>query len=224
MLTTLSIFGFFNDINKLFQTFAQTPSTHIWIYVVLGVIIFIETGLVIFPFLPGDSVLFFVGALAAASNGKLSILMLMLVMGIIAFLANLLNYEIGRRFGDVIPKVKWISKILKPQYMDDAHKFFEKWGSWAIFLGRFMPIIRTVVPFVAGTSKMPHRKFVLYNLLGGFAWVIVALGAGFLFGNIGFVKRNLEIIMLAIVVVSLLPAVIGGLNSYFKNKKTKNAN
>ncbi len=211
MITTLSIFGFFNSINDLFTKFLQTPGSEIWIFVLLGAIIFIETGIVIFPFLPGDSVLFFVGGLAAASNGRLSIALLILVMGIIAFLANLVNYEIGRRFGDVIPKHKWLSRFLKPEYMDDAKVFFEKWGAWAIFLGRFTPIIRTVVPFTAGASKMPHRKFVLFNLLGGFAWVIVALGAGFLFGQIPFVKKNLELIMIAIVVISLLPAVIAGL-------------
>ncbi|MDR0297348.1 MAG: VTT domain-containing protein [Streptococcaceae bacterium] len=210
-----SIFGFFND---WMTSFAQMPNGHIWIYIVLGLIIFVETGLVIFPFLPGDSILFFVGSLAAMSNGKLSILLLMLVMGALAFLANLLNYEIGRKFGDVIPNHPMLSRFLKPEYMDDAHRFFEKWGSWAIFLGRFMPIIRTVVPFTAGAGKMPHKKFVFFNLLGGFAWVMVALGAGYFFGNIAWVKKNFEVVMIAIVVISLLPAVIGGLNSYMKRK------
>lgn len=205
-LPQLSVFGFFND---WMQNFMDMPGGHIWIYVLLGAIIFIETGLVIFPFLPGDSILFFVGGLAAMSSGKLSIWLLMLVMGIIAFIANLLNYEIGRRFGDVIPKHKTLSKFLKPEYMDEAHQFFEKWGSWAIFLGRFMPIIRTVVPFTAGAGKMPHKKFVFFNLLGGFAWVIVGLGAGYIFGQVPFVKKHFELIMIAIVVVSLLPALIG---------------
>ncbi|MBB5888121.1 VTT domain-containing protein [Lactovum miscens] len=217
--TSLSLFGLFDQINTIFKNFAQTPATHIWIYVGLGALIFIETGLVIFPFLPGDSVLFFVGGLAALSAGKLNIWLLILVMGVIAFLANLINYEIGRRFGDVIPRIKWISRILKPQYIEEAHKFFEKWGSWAIFLGRFMPIIRTVVPFVAGTGKMPHKKFVLFNFLGGFSWVIVALGAGYLLGTNAWVQSHFEIIMLAIVVISLLPAVIGGFSSYIKNRK-----
>ncbi|MDR0299439.1 MAG: VTT domain-containing protein [Streptococcaceae bacterium] len=220
MLTTLSIFGFFDQINTIFKQLAQTPSTHVWIYVGLGLLIFVETGLVIFPFLPGDSVLFFVGGLAALSNGKLNIILLMLIMGLIAFIANLCNYEIGRRFGEVIPKVKWISRILKPQYMDEAHKFFEKWGTWAIFLGRFMPIIRTVVPFVAGTGKMPHKKFVLFNFLGGFAWVIVALGAGYAFGKNTWVQAHFEIIMLAIVVVSLLPALIGVFRGVLARRKT----
>ena len=216
MFTTLSIFGFFND---WMSNFAQMPNGHIWIYIVLGAIIFIETGLVIFPFLPGDSILFFVGSLAAMSNGKLSIWILMLVMGTLAFLANLLNYEIGRKFGDVIPKHKLLSRFLKPEYLEEAHIFFEKYGSWAIFLGRFMPIIRTVVPFTAGTGRMPHKKFVFYNFIGGFAWVITALGAGYLFGQVPFIKKNFEFVMIAIVIVSLLPAVIGVAKRYFQGRK-----
>ncbi|MGY3729471.1 VTT domain-containing protein [Lactococcus termiticola] len=199
--------------------FAQMPNGHIWIYVTLGLIIFVETGLVIFPFLPGDSILFFVGSLAAMSNGKLSLLYLILVMGILAFLANLLNYEIGRKFGNVIPKHPKLSKFLKPEYLEEAHKFFEKWGAWAIFLGRFMPIIRTVVPFVAGTGRMPHKKFVLFNFLGGFSWVIVTLGAGYLFGQVPFIKKNFELVMIAIVVVSLLPAAIGVLRKYLSTRR-----
>ncbi|MDR0199608.1 MAG: VTT domain-containing protein [Streptococcaceae bacterium] len=223
MLINASIFSFFGQINALFQKFAASPGTEIWIFVVLGLIIFIETGIVIFPFLPGDSVLFFVGSLSAISmkhGGNLYLWLLILVMGAIAFLANLLNFEIGRFFGDAIPKHPLLSRFLKPEYMADAHKFFERWGAWAIFLGRFMPIIRTIVPFTAGAGKMPHRKFILFNLLGGYAWVTVALGAGFLFGNIPFVQKNLELIMLAIVVVSVLPAVIGGIRSYQKRKQT----
>jgi membrane-associated protein len=231
MLTTLSILNFFSGINQMFQNFLSTPGSVIWIFVVLGLIIFIETGIVIFPFLPGDSVLFFVGGLAALSQhppkghhyDSLSIWLLILVMGTLAFLANLLNYEIGRAFGDVIPKHKLLSRFLKPQYMEDAHKFFEKWGTWAIFLGRFMPIIRTIVPFTAGAGKMPHKNFVLFNLLGGFAWVTVALGAGYLFGQNPWVQKNFEVVMVAIVVISLLPAIIGGWRGYLarRNASTK---
>lgn len=222
LLTNLLVAINFGIFNEWMQSFANMPNGHIWIYVVLGLIIFVETGLVIFPFLPGDSILFFVGSLAAMSNGNISIWFLMLSMGVIAFVANLLNYELGRRFGDVIPKHKFLSRFLKPEYMEDAQRFFEKWGSWAIFLGRFMPIIRTVVPFTAGASRMPHKKFILFNLLGGFTWVIVALGAGYLFGNIPWVKKNFEVVMLAIVVVSLLPAIFGAVNGYIKKKQANN--
>lgn len=215
-LPTLSIFGFFNE---WMQSFANMPNGHIWIYVTLGAIIFIETGLVIFPFLPGDSILFFVGSLAALSQGKLSLLYLILIMGVLAFLANLLNYEIGRKFGDVIPKHKWLARFLKQEYLDEAHHFFEKWGAWAIFLGRFMPIIRTIVPFTAGTGRMPHKKFVFFNLLGGFCWVTLTLGAGFLFGQVPFIKKNFELVMIAIVIVSILPAVIAGLRRYLSARK-----
>jgi len=215
----LALFNFFND---WINSFLATSGSEIWVYVLLGVIIFIETGLVIFPILPGDSILFFVGSLAALpeGKGKLSIPLLIASMGLIAFLANLLNYEIGRRFGDVIPKHPRLSHFLKPEYMENARKFFEKWGGWAIFLGRFMPIIRTIVPFTAGAGKMPHRKFILFNLLGGYAWVTVALGAGYLFAHNSFVQKNFELVMIAIVIVSLLPAIIGGLNGYLKRKRT----
>ncbi len=216
MFTTLSIFGFFND---WISHFLSVPGAHIWVYVLLGAIIFIETGIVIFPFLPGDSILFFVGSMAALYPGKLSLWLLILLMGLIAFAANVVNFEIGRRFGDVIPQHPWLSRFLKPEYMDEAHQFFKKWGSWAIFLGRFMPIIRTIVPFTAGAGKMPHKKFLFFNFLGGFAWVIVALGAGFLFGQVPFIKKNFELVMIAIVIVSLLPAIIGFAKRFFSGRK-----
>lgn len=219
----LSIFSIFNNLNTMMENFLKQPSGVLMIFFVLGFIIFIETGIVIFPFLPGDSILFFVGGLSASpiSNGRLNIVLLIVVMGCVAFLANLVNFEIGRRFGEAIPKHRWLSRFLKPEYMEDAHKFFQKWGSWAIFLGRFMPIIRTIVPFTAGAGKMSHRQFILFNFLGGFAWVTVALGAGFLFGQIPFVKKNLELIMIAIVVISFLPAVIGGLRNYCVRRGAK---
>ncbi|CAM3065027.1 cytochrome O ubiquinol oxidase [Lactococcus hircilactis] len=216
MLINLSVFGFFNE---WIAHFLSTPGAHFWVYVLLGAIIFIETGLVIFPFLPGDSILFFVGSMAALYPGKLSLFWLMVIMGTIAFLANVLNYEIGRRFGDVIPKHPKLSRFLKPEYMDEAHLFFKKWGAWAIFLGRFMPIIRTIIPFTAGAGKMPQKKFLFFNFLGGFSWVIVALGAGFLFGQVPFIKKNFEFVMIMIVIISLLPAVIGGARKYFSLKK-----
>jgi len=218
LFITLSIFGFFND---WISGFLNTPGAHIWVYVLLGTIIFVETGLVFFPFLPGDSILFFVGSMAAMYPEKLSLWALIFIMGTLAFVANLLNYEIGRKFGDVIPEHPKLSRFLKPEYMEEAHQFFEKWGSWAIFLGRFMPIIRTFVPFTAGAGKMPHKKFVLFNFLGGFTWVIVALGAGYLFGGIPFIKKNFELVMLAIVVVSLLPAIIGVVKRFMEGRRGK---
>lgn len=215
-MTTLSIFGFFND---WIAHFLSVPGAHIWVYVLLGAIIFIETGIVIFPFLPGDSILFFVGSMAALYPGKLNLWMLFLIMGLVAFFANVVNFEIGRKFGNVLPEHPRLSHFLKPEYMEEAHQFFVKWGAWAIFLGRFMPIIRTIVPFTAGAGKMPQRKFLFFNFLGGFSWVIVALGAGFLFGQVPFIKKNFELVMIAIVVVSLLPAVIGFVRRYVKGKR-----
>lgn len=216
MFSSLSVFGFFND---WISHFLSVPGAHIWVYVLLSIIIFVETGIVIFPFLPGDSILFFVGSMAALYPQKLSLPLLMLLLGAIAFLANVVNFEIGRRFGDVIAEHPKLNHFLKPEYMNEAHHFFEKWGSWAIFLGRFMPIIRTIVPFTAGAGKMPHKKFLFFNLLGGFSWVIVALGAGFLFGQVPFIKKNFELVMIMIVVISLLPAMIGVVKRYFSKRK-----
>ncbi|PCR99361.1 VTT domain-containing protein [Lactococcus fujiensis] len=216
MFINLSVFGFFND---WITHFLNVPGAHIWVYVLLGAIIFIETGLVIFPILPGDSILFFVGSMVALYPNKLSLVGLIVTMGLIAFIANVVNFEIGRKFGSVLPEHPKLSRFLKPEYMDEAHQFFKKWGSWAIFLGRFMPIIRTIVPFTAGAGKMPHKKFLFFNFIGGFAWVTVALGAGYLFGQVPFIKKNFELVMIAIVVVSLLPALLGVAKRYFEGKK-----
>ncbi|SJZ46236.1 membrane-associated protein [Pilibacter termitis] len=180
----------------------------IYFYLVLGLIIFVETGIVIFPFLPGDSILFFAGSVAALGSNSISVTVLVVSLTILAFFANLLNYEIGRHFGESLHKHPKLTRFLKPHYIEEAEQFFEKYGSFAIFLGRFMPIIRTIVPFTAGTSKMPHKKFVLYNALGGFTWIFLCVIAGFFFGNIPFVQKHFELIMIAIIFVSLIPAFL----------------
>jgi len=211
-----SVFGIFND---LISQFLSTPGSEIWVYVLMGSIIFVETGLVLFPFLPGDSILFFVGSMVAMYPGKLSLVGLIVSLTIIGFLANTLNYELGKRFGKSLPNHPKLTKFLKPEYLDEAKGFFEKYGSFAIFLGRFMPIIRTVVPFTAGTSMMPYKKFVWFNLFGGFAWILIATTAGYFFGGLPFVKAHFELIMLAIIFVSLAPALVTGLKKYMGNRK-----
>ncbi|MDR2834462.1 MAG: VTT domain-containing protein [Streptococcaceae bacterium] len=211
-----SVFGIFND---MITNFLNVPGSEIWVYVLLGTIIFVETGLVFFPFLPGDSILFFVGSMTAMHPKQLSMVTLVVSLTILAFLANLLNYEIGRKFGETIPKHPKLGRFLKDEYLEEARRFFDKYGASAIFLGRFMPIIRTIVPFTAGTAQMPHKKFVLFNFLGGLAWVVVATVAGYFFGGLAFVKAHFELIMMAIILVSLLPAVITGMKKYFDKKK-----
>lgn len=191
-----------------------------WVYLGLFAVIFIETGLVVFPFLPGDSLLFLSGSLAAMATHPLNHLVLIGLLSIAAIVGDSLNFEIGQRFGHRLSSPKW-QRWIKPQHLVAAQRFFEKHGNSAIFLGRFMPIIRTLIPFTAGISKMPYHKFILYNVMGGVAWVSIAILSGYFFGNIPVVQAHFELIMIASVVVSILPAAIMTL---FKNRKGTDLN
>ncbi|GKT04210.1 VTT domain-containing protein [Furfurilactobacillus entadae] len=182
-----------------------------WIYLVLFAVVFIETGLIVFPFLPGDSLLFLCGSLAAMSSHSLNIWALIISLGIAAILGDSINFEIGEHFGVYLTHNEKLSRFINPKHLQQTAAFFEKHGRSAIFLGRFVPIVRTFIPFTAGISKMRYRDFVIYNILGGLTWVLVALGAGYFFGNIPFVKAHFELIMVAIIVISVLPAGIMGL-------------
>jgi membrane-associated protein len=206
----------FLNFNEMLQNLLNQHV--LYFYLVLIAIIFVETGIVIFPFLPGDSILFFAGSLAALKGSKISIWFLIISLSITAFIANMLNFELGKRFGESLPKHPKLNKFLKPKHIEEAHAFFEKYGTFAIFLGRFMPIIRTIVPFTAGSSFMPYKKFITFNFLGGVTWVVLSVGAGFLFGQVPFVKKHFEVIMLAIIFISLLPAVIMAVKRWLKNK------
>jgi len=208
----------FINFNELLQNLLG--QNVIYFYLVLIAIIFIETGIVIFPFLPGDSLLFFAGSLAAISEMGVSLVTMMISLSLTAFVANMLNFMLGKRFGDSLPRHTKLSKFLKPKYLEEAQEFFAKYGSLAIFLGRFMPIIRTVVPFTAGGSNMPYKKFVIFNLLGAVAWIVSTTGAGCLFGQVPFVKAHFEVIMLAIVMISLFPAGLMMVKRWIKGKKT----
>ncbi|WP_461215965.1 VTT domain-containing protein [Lacticaseibacillus sp. GG6-2] len=178
------------------------------IYIGLFALIFVETGIVVLPFLPGDSLLFLCGSLAALNNHGLNIWLLLVLMGAAAVLGDSVNFEIGKHFGAYLTRSKKLSRLIKPAYLARSQRFFDKYGKPAIFLGRFMPIIRTFVPFTAGVSKMRYRDFVPFNILGGLTWVLVALGAGYFFGNIAIVKTHFELIMIAIILISLIPAAI----------------
>lgn len=173
-------------------------------YLILFVTIFVETGLVFVPFLPGDSLLFAAGAFAAL--GSLNIWLLLLLLTIAAVLGDTVNYWIGHFFGDQLvanPKVP-----LKKEHIEETKRFFDKHGGKTIILARFVPIVRTFAPFVAGIGRMSYGQFISYNLIGGVTWVFVATLAGYFFGNIGFVKENFSLIVLAIVVISVLPMVV----------------
>jgi membrane-associated protein len=186
-----------------------------WIYVVLFVIIFIETGLVVTPFLPGDSLLFAAGAVAATTS--MNIWVLLILMAIAAVLGDTANYWIGHYLG---PKVfSQNSRWFKREYLERTHAFYEKHGGKTILLARFIPIIRTFAPFVAGIGRMSYGYFISYNLFGGILWTSLFLGAGYFFGNLAFVKNNFSLVIIAIILISLLPPVI----EYFKGRSKPKA-
>jgi membrane-associated protein len=176
-----------------------------WIYGMLFAIVFAETGLVVTPFLPGDSLLFAAGALAA-STGGMSIPLLWVLLVVAAIFGDAVNYSIGRRIGTRVFSPN--ARILKTEYLHRTEAFYEKHGNRTIILARFVPIVRTFAPFVAGVGNMQYRRFATYNVVGGLAWVTIFLGAGAFFGQIPFVKENFEIVTLGIVLVSVLPIVL----------------
>jgi len=185
-------------------------------YGILFAIIFAETGLVITPFLPGDSLLFAAGALAA--TGALSIEVIFVSLVIAAVIGDAVNYSIGRRlayrFLDDAPDTGWIFRVVKREHVVRAHEFFEKHGGKAVVLARFVPIVRTFVPFVAGGAKMTYRTFAFYNVTGAILWVVICAGAGYLFGNIPVVKENFELVVIGIIVVSVLPIAFEVIKSW----------
>jgi len=182
-------------------------SYHLWIYPILFAVIFAETGLVVTPFLPGDSLLFAVGALAAVdSSGTLSAPLASLALAVAAVLGNTVNYGIGRAIGP--PAFSGRYRFLKVEYLRRTEEFFRRHGGLAILLSRFIPIIRTCAPFVAGVGRMPFARFLGYNLAGGCAWVLLFIWGGYLFGNIPLVKRNFGLVTLTIIAASLVPLAV----------------
>lgn len=179
----------------------------LWIYGILFLIIFCETGLVVTPFLPGDSLLFATGALVAISaSAGLDINLMALLVVSAAILGNIVNYTIGRFFGKQLFRNP-NSKIFRRDYLDKAHNFYEKHGGVAIIMTRFIPIFRTFAPFVAGMSGMTYPRFIIYNVIGALLWVSIFLYAGYFFGNIPSVRKNFTLVILAILVVSVMPII-----------------
>jgi membrane-associated protein len=181
----------------------------IWVYGILFAIIFSETGFVVTPFLPGDSLLFVAGAVAAAGEG-LNVHLLFVLLAIAAFTGNLVNYVIGRWLGKHFFTDKG-SRWLNPKHLERAHAFYERHGGKAVVISRFVPIVRTYIPFVAGMAQMHTREFALYNVVGAVLWVGSLSYAGFFFGNIPWIKGNLTAIILGIVAISVAPIVIAWL-------------
>ena len=190
-----------------------------WIYAILFVIIFCETGLVVTPFLPGDSLLFVAGALAALPTNGLNVHLLALAMAFAAILGDAANYTIGRFFGERLFRNP-NSKIFKQSYLEKTHHFYEKHGGKTIILARFVPIVRTFAPFVAGMGHMSYRHFASYNIIGGVVWVALFSYAGYLFGGLEVVQRNLKLLIVLIIFISLVPMAVEIWRNKRKAKKT----
>jgi membrane-associated protein len=195
-------------LSDLIQTYG------LWTYLILFVVIFCETGLVVTPFLPGDSLIFAAGTFAA--RGDLKVGWLFLVLAAAAVIGDTVNYWIGKIIG---PKVfhKEKTRFFRKEYLDRTHEFYEKYGAETIIIARFVPIIRTFAPFVAGIGRMSYLKFISYNVIGGVGWVAIFTFGGYFFGNIPFVKNNFSIVIIAIILISLVPAVV----EFLKHRKKR---
>lgn len=185
-----------------------------WIYAILFLIVFCETGLVVTPFLPGDSLLFAVGALAA--GGKLDLWLAMSLVFVAAVLGDTVNYSVGKFAGRQL--IAKFPRLIKQKHLDQTHAFFERYGGKTIVIARFVPIVRTLAPFVAGIGAMTYRRFMLFNLGGALLWVGLVTPAGYLFGQMPAVKKNFSLVILGIIVVSILPAVFEIVREWRRSK------
>jgi membrane-associated protein len=193
-------------LNVVIQTYG------VWTYLLLFIVIFCETGLVVTPILPGDSLLFAAGTFAAL--GSLNIGLLFVLLAAAAIGGDTANYWIGHFVGPNVP-------FMNKEYLDRTHRFYEKHGGKTIVLARFIPIIRTFAPFVAGIGKMTYWRFISYNVIGGLAWIALFTFGGYYFGNIPFVKRNFSLVIVAIIFISLLPMVIEFLSQRFRASRSR---
>lgn len=189
-----------------------------WVYAILFIIVFCETGLVVTPFLPGDSLLFVAGTLAALPSNHINILLLVGLLIVAAIIGDSVNFEIGKVFGRKLfsnPN----SKIFKQKYLDQTHKFYEKHGGKTIILARFVPIVRTFAPFVGGMGRMTYKYFIMHNVIGGVLWVSIFSFLGYFVGNISWVQNNLKFLIVFIIFVSILPAIFEVLRAKIQSKK-----
>ena len=218
----MEIIQFFIDLLRDPRAFIAdwiTTLGPIWVYVPLWIIIFAETGLVVTPFLPGDSLIFTAGIFAAEGGGlNLAVLLILLILA--AVLGNTSNYWIGRKIGKAIIDSGRV-KSLTPQRIEETQAFFDKYGLLAIVVTRFFPIIRTFAPFLAGVGNMHFARFTLFNAVGGALWVSIFALLGYFFGGIPFVQDNFELVIVAIVVISFLPVIIGAIRARLTRKANK---
>lgn len=209
------LINFILHIDRYLEMFIQQYGT--LTYAILFVIIFCETGLVVTPFLPGDSLLFAVGALAARPNAVLNPWLLFLLLSLAAILGDTINYTIGSFIGARAYEGKL--PLVKKDHIERTHQFYEKYGGKAIILARFVPIVRTFAPFVAGVGKMTYSHFLMYNVVGGVIWVGAFVTLGYTFGNIPFVQKNFELVAVAIVLISVLPMVV----EFIRSRRTSSS-
>jgi membrane-associated protein len=203
----------------------------VWIYAILFIIIFCETGLVVTPFLPGDSLLFATGAICASTGdaGGMSIALVIPLLIVAAILGDAVNYRVGflvgpgfleRRLSED-EKPKGLARFIKRAHLERTQSFYERYGGKTIVLARFVPIVRTFAPFVAGIGRMQYRRFFAFNVIGAIAWVLICTLAGYFFGELPFVKKNFELVVLGIIFVSVLPIVIEVLRGYFSKREAQ---
>lgn len=188
----------------------------LWTYIILFWVVFAETGIIVLSFLPGDSLLFVIGALSA--EGHLNLIFSIIILSLAAILGDTINYYIGKYIG---PKIfsKEDSKLFNKRHLIEAHNFYEKYGGKTIILARFIPILRAFAPFVAGIGTMPYKKFLSYNIIGGMLWVLIVTTIGYFFGNIPIVKDNFSFVVVAIILISVLPVVINELIRNHRKRK-----
>ena len=216
MDTILMLIDFVLHMDKYLPTIVQ--SLGIWTYLALFFVIFMETGFVVTPFLPGDSLLFAAGAIAAVSDGGLNVITLFIVLAVAAVLGDTANYWIGHYIG---PRAFSGSiRFLKKEYLDRTQAFYEKHGGKTILLARFVPIVRTFAPFVAGVGKMRYSYFISYNVFGGLFWTALFIFGGYFVGNLEFVKNNFSLVVILIILISILPGIIEVVKSRLQAAKT----
>jgi membrane-associated protein len=197
------VFEFFLHIDEALKQLTATYG--VWTYAILVLVVFCETGLVVTPFLPGDSLLFAAGAIAADPAAGLDPLVLYVLLTVAAIVGDSVNYTIGARLGVKIFDLNL--PFVKREYLDRANEFYAKHGAKMIVMARFVPIVRTFAPFAAGIAKMDYKTFITYNIVGGFIWTTLFIWAGYFFGNLPFVQDNFELVALAIVVLSIVPVI-----------------
>ncbi len=212
----MAIIDFILHIDQHLAAFLQDYGG--WVYLILFAIIFVETGVVIMPFLPGDSLLFAAGMLAAQYPESLNVLYVILLLIVAAFLGDTANYFIGKYFGERALRIKIFGRnFVKQEHIDKTHGFFEKYGATTIIIARFVPFVRTLAPFVAGVGHMKYRTFLSYNLIGALVWVIGLTLAGYFLGQIEIIRNNFEKVVLLIIFISIVPIIV----SIIKNKMQK---